>query len=183
MAGCTPIFHPVVGTADDVGYAQLLWSALSRARMVGKHASHEQPFIGAAQPHGWVLELHTGRLPVAGHTGFVIVKHNYHGKAIRVEDVERDRARYLASISVMYQREAGYDPDNKDWFWVQYTADGELASMTKMGMKIVMAGRLIKGASRSKNRGCLYCHSSAGGGDYVFYPEIVVPQAQASPKQ
>ncbi|WP_132971569.1 cytochrome P460 family protein [Thiogranum longum] len=134
-----------------------------------------KPFIGAARPHGWVLEVDSGMVEVAGHRGFVVVKKNYEGSHISVADVEKDRAKYLVSISVMFKREAGYDPEDKDWFWAQYQPDGKLVVMRKMGMKVAMAGRLMKGSTPDKNRGCIYCHSSAGGGDYIFYPDITVP--------
>lgn len=75
----------------------------------------------------------------------------------------------------MFQRAAGYDSDNKDWFWVQYLPDGRLATVRKMGMEIAMAGTMIKGATPDKSRGCIYCHRSAGGGDYIFYPNITIP--------
>jgi hypothetical protein len=112
---------------------------------------------------------------VNDHNGFAIVKKNYQGNHLSVADVEKDRARLLSSISVMFQREAGYDPENKNWFWVQYQPGGQLFTMRKMGMKIAMAGKLMKGTSPDKNRGCIYCHSSAGGGDYIFYPDISIP--------
>ncbi len=104
-----------------------------------------------------------------------MVKKNYRGNRLTVAEVEKDRARYLDSISVMFKREAGYDSADKDWFWAQYQPDGQLALMRKMGMRMAMAGKLIKGVTPDKNRGCIYCHSSAGGGDYIFYPEITLP--------
>ncbi len=143
--------------------------------MVGRQAKALKPFIGAARPHGWVLEVDSGTVDVSGHVGFVVVKKNYKGSHISVADVERDRAKYLDSISVMFRREAGYDMDNQNWFWAQYRPDGRLAVMRKMGMKVAMAGRMMKGATPDENRGCIYCHSSAGGGDYIFYPDITAP--------
>lgn len=143
--------------------------------MVGEHAKALKPFIGAARPHGWVLEVESRTVTVAGHSGFVVVKKNYQGRDLRVADVERNRAKYLSAISVMFQREVGYDTENQNWFWVQYQSDGQLAVMHKMGMEMAMAGKMIKGATPDKNRGCIYCHSSAGGGDYIFYPEITIP--------
>lgn len=175
VISCSGLMHSPAGTADDVEYAQRLWSVLEQEHMVGKQATALKPFIGAARPHGWVLEIDSGTVRVGNHSGFVVVKKNYRGSHIRVVDVERDRAKYLDSISVMYKREPGYDPENRDWFWVQYQPGGQLVVMRKMGMNIAMAGRVMKGATPDKNRGCIYCHSSAGGGDYIFYPDITPP--------
>ena len=172
---CASLLHGPAGTPDDIQYAQRLWSVLEQEHMVGNNAKALTPFIGAARPHGWVLELESRMVRVGNHSGFVVVKKNYQGKHLAVADVERDRAKYLDSISIMFQRAAGYDPENKDWFWVQYQPDGQLFTMRKMGMKIAMAGKIMKGSSPDKNRGCIYCHSSAGGGDYIFYPEITIP--------
>ncbi len=173
---CSGMLHNQAGTPDDVQYAQRLWSVLKQERMVGKHARKLKPFIGAARPHGWVLEIVSGMVRVGDYRGFVIVKKNYRGDHLRISDVERNRARYLESISVMFQREKGYDPDNKNWFWVQYQPNGKLVTRHKMGMEIAMAGRIMKGAARDKNRGCIYCHRSASGDDYIFYPDIIIPQ-------
>jgi len=178
LAACAALYRRPAGTPADIDYAQRLWSVLKQARMVGEHARPLKPFIGAARPHGWVLEVDSGIVQVGALRGFVVVKKNYRGDDHTVEAVENDRARYLDSISVMFQREAGYDPDNQDWFWVQYKPDGQLFTMRKMGMEIAMAGRLIKGKVSGNNRGCIYCHSSAGGGDYIFYPDIIPPDTR-----
>jgi len=175
IVSCARLLHSPAGTPDDIQYAQHLWSILEQEHMVGNNAKALMPFIGAARPHGWVLEVESRMLRVGDHNGFVVVKKNYRGNNISVADVEMDRARYLESVSVMFQRAAGYDPENMNWFWTQYQPDGQLFTMRKMGMKIAMAGKLVKGASPDKNRGCIYCHSSAGGGDYIFYPDITLP--------
>jgi len=175
IVACASLLHRPAGTPQDVDYARQLWSVLEQQHMVGRQARLLPPFIGAARPHGWILEVDSAVVKVKGHSGFVIVKKNYRGKQLSVAEVEKDRARYLDSISVMYKREAGYDSEDKDWFWAQYQPDGQLAVMHKMGMRMAMAGKMMKGVTPDKNRGCIYCHSSAGGGDYIFYPEITLP--------
>ena len=175
LLSCTRLMHSPAGTPGDIAYAQQLWTVLAQEQMVGKHAKLLQPFIGAARPHGAVLEVDSRMITVAGHNGFVIVKKNYRGNQLSVDDVIKDRAKYLSSISVMFQREAGYDRDNQNWFWVQYQPDGQLTTLHRMGMEIAMAGRMMKGDTPDKNQGCIYCHRSAGGGDYIFYPEITLP--------
>jgi len=163
---------PPMGTAVDVAYAQKLWHALTAAGLAGPQARPMKPFFGGARPHGMILELAYQDLRVGGHTGFLVLKRNYDGAGVSVQNVARDRGRYLTSVTVMYRREKGYDPDNQDWFWAKYHADG---SLFRNPRAMQMAGRILKGATRDESGGCIYCHASAGGGDYVFYPEIHVP--------
>lgn len=163
------------GTPDDINYAQQLWQALVKAGMVGSEARAEEPFFGGARPHGMILELTSGAITVNQHTGFAIVKKNYDGEGVSVASVKRDRDHYLSSITVMFQREEHYDDDNQNWFWVKYQPDGSLFSKTDKGRTVELAGRLMKGRNPENNSGCIYCHSSAGGGDYIFYPSVSVP--------
>lgn len=163
------------GSVSDIHYAEQLWQSLGAAKMVGPDANTEEPFFGGARPHGMILEIASGDISVNRHTGFVIVKKNYDGEGVSVAAVKHDRSQYLSSITVMYQREAHYDDDNQDWFWVKYKPDGTLFEKIGNGQRTSLAGRLMKAESRENNRGCIYCHSSAGGGDYVFYPSILVP--------
>jgi len=175
LTACASLFQLPAGTPADIDDARHLWSVLEQEHMAGEHAEPLTPFIGAARPHGWVLEVDSRTIRVDGRSGFVVVKKNYNGDNLGIADVERDRRRYLDSVSVMFKREPGYDPDNQDWFCPQYRPAARLFSMHRMGMEIAMAGRLMKGATADRNRGCIYCHSSAGGGDYIFYPEITPP--------
>ena len=163
-----------IGSAEDIAYAKQLWSVLKSQKLVGKNAEKVKPIVGAARPHGWILELLYKNITVGEHTGFVVVKKNYDPPGISVASVEANRAKYLSSITVMFQREKGYDEDNKNWFWVKYKPDGSLYKKKMDMMNVAMAGRILKGKTRDENGGCIYCHSSAGGGDYIFYPEITV---------
>ncbi len=167
--------HRPAGGPEDVHYARQLWQALQEKQLVGEQARTSKPFFGGAKPHGMILEVMAQNLMLNKHTGFVIVKKNYNGDQVSVANVERDRKRYLSSITVMYQREAGYDPDNQNWFWVKYQPDGQLFEKnTPMG-RFLMAGKIMKGKTPEQNGGCIYCHRSAGGGDYIFYPNIHNP--------
>lgn len=160
-----------MGGQEDVAYAEKLWSAMVKERLVGADAKRLEPFFGGAKPHGMILELATWPVSVDDHTGFLVVKNNYDGEGVSVEAVKKDRKRFLSSVTIMYQREKGYDPDNLNWFWAKYRPDGSL--FDKGGVKL--AGRIKKAKSRDDYGGCLYCHSSAGGGDYIFYPDIKLP--------
>jgi len=112
---------------------------------------------------------------IVDHSGFLVLKRNYNGKGVSIATVRQNRKKHLTSITVMYQREPGYDEDNLNLFWAKYKPDGSLFSKSMQGQTLQLAGRLIKGKTSEDNKGCLYCHSSAGGGDYIFYPNIRLP--------
>jgi hypothetical protein len=169
---------PPVGTELDIEYAQKLWSSLETEKIVGSSALKAEPFFGGAKPHGMILELVYRTVEVEGHRGFVVVKKNYDGAGVSVDRVEADREKFLTSMTVMFRREAGYDNDNQNWFWVKYHPDGRVFQKTANGSTTALAGRLVKGKTPEDNSGCIYCHASAGGGDYVFYPDISVPKLE-----
>lgn len=168
------ISNAPMGSPQDIAYAKRLWSVLESERLVGTNAKKAKPIVGAARPHGWILELLYRNITVGNHTGFVVLKKNYDGPGVSVASVEANRAKYLSSITVMFQRQKGYDEENKNWFWVKYKPDGSLYKKKMNNIEVAMAGRIVKGKTRDENGGCIYCHSSAGGGDYIFYPEIVI---------
>jgi len=158
---------PPMGSAEDVADSQALWSALRQAHLVGAWAEKSKPYMGTP-PHGKVLETLHQQITVNGHTGVAIVKRNYGGPGVSVSSVDANRTKYLKAVTVMYKRETGYDPEDKDWFWAKYTPDGGLHVKEKMGMEIKLAGRVAKG----KPEGCISCHRGAPGGDFVFASDI-----------
>ena len=158
---------PPFGGPANIGYAEALWSALAEARLVGEDTFRATPYEGRP-PHGGVLVTLEGDITVGDHTGIALVKKNYRGESgdsageqLSVDRVADEPDRYLASITVMYRREAGYDADHDNWYWAKYNPDGTLQSNPK-DMKL--AGRVAKGA----DQGCIACHAPAPGGDYVF---------------
>lgn len=149
------------GGQEDVAYAEQLWQTLVKTNLAGDEAILAVPYAGQ-HPHGAVLEtLSYDKLNVADHTGPVIVKRNYGGEDVSKEKVANHPNEYLGAVTVMYQREEGYDPENNNWFWAKYKPDGSLEQNPK-GMSL--AGRVAKGAPQ----GCIACHSSAPGNDLVF---------------
>lgn len=164
-----------MGTPADVAYAERLWSVMQAEGLVGDDAESAEPFFGGAEPHGMILEVLPRPLIVGDHRGFVVVKRNYAGPGVSVSGVARDRTRFLQSVTVMLQREPGYDPDNQNWFWVKYRPDGRLFEAPFGGEPRRLAGRIFKGDTPAENGGCLWCHRSAGGGDYIFYRWIEPP--------
>lgn len=154
------VAKPPFGGPEDTAYAKKLWQVLVSERFVGPNTIVTYPYEGT-QPHGDVLEFIKSVVTVDGHRGVVMVKKNYRGKDIDDEDVLANPGKYLKSITVMFRREAGYDPDNQNWFWVKYAPNGALLTNPK-GMKL--AGRVAKGM----NKGCIACHKAAPGGDYTY---------------
>jgi len=163
------------GLEEDLRFATQLWQRMETAKMVGPRATAQEPFFGGAKPHGMILELAFQLLDVESHEGFVVVKKNYDGNNVSVEAVKKNRAAYLVSYTVMFQRAAGYDTQNNNWFWVKYDKKGKLMQKVVNGNVLSIAGRVAKGETPEENGGCIYCHSSAGGGDYIFYPQIQLP--------
>ena len=155
---------PPFGGDDDVAYSKQLWSALTDAKLVGDGAIRTKPYEGG-EPHGFVLETLYGEVTVAGHTGTVIVKRNYGPEGLTPEEVANDAGMKPAAVTVMFFREAGYDDDNRNIYWVKYLTDGSLDKNPK-GMQL--AGRVAKGA----DVGCIACHSGADGDDYEFLRDM-----------
>ena len=151
---------PPFGNAEDVAFAQALWQQLQQALLVGPQTIHTTPYKGT-EPHGAILETLERELSVNGHAGPVLVKKNYVGKNLSKMEVANHPDRHLNSITVMFRREAGYDPQDLDWFWVKYNPDG---SVQKNPKGIAMAGRVAKGAPK----GCIACHTAAPGHDFVY---------------
>jgi hypothetical protein len=147
------------GSAADVAYAEKLWGAMQKLQLVGNGRMVSTPYTGS-HPHGAILDTLDGTLSVAGDRGAVIVKNNYGGEGVSKKAVADNPEKYLKAVTVMFKR-AGYDADNKDWFWVKYAPDG---SVMKNPKKMSLAGRVAKGMPK----GCIACHKAAPGGDMVF---------------
>jgi Cytochrome P460 len=132
----------------DDAFARQLWSAMEAKQLVGAHAIVSRPYVGK-QPHGAILDYLQTDVTVAGRTAPVMVKKNYGGKDVFIAKVWADPHPYLKAITVMYKREAGYDPAHQDWFYAKYAATGAVDA----------AGRV---------EDCIACHKKAPGDDYVF---------------
>ncbi len=159
LVGCSTVMAAPFGGEEDVEYSQKIWKALTKAGYVGPGAMMSTPYTGQP-PHGAILDTIDGKLKVGRNTGEVIVKRNYGGEGVSKEAVNNTPEKYLKAITVMYRRK-GYDPDNKDWFWVKFKPNGDLHVNPK-GMKL--AGKVAKGMPK----GCIACHGGAPGGDMVF---------------
>jgi len=147
------------GGEDDVSYAGKLWTSMTEAGLVGSVAIMSTPYTGT-HPHGAILDTIDAKTKVGRDEGAVIIKRNYGGEGVSKSSVADDPGKFLKAVTVMFKRQ-GYDPENKDWFWVKYAPDGSILKNPK-GMKL--AGRVAKGMPE----GCIACHTAAPGGDMVY---------------
>jgi hypothetical protein len=145
------------GGEKDVAFAKSLWSALKSADIVGAGRINVRPFEGN-EPHGAIQQVLETKLQVQKTAGRVVVKVNHMGAGANVDTVYATPNKYVAAYTVMFKMPAGYDPENKDWFWVKYNPDGSI-DKSPQGMKL--AGRVAKGM----DEGCIACHRKIGGDD------------------
>jgi len=151
---------PPFGSKADVGYAGQIWQAMVAQRLAGPDQMFSSPYEGT-DPHGMMLETYYTKATIGGHTGDLIVKRNYGPKGVTRDQVLSEPSKHLGAITVMFRREAGFDPEDKNWFWVKFLPDGSLDKNPK-GMSL--AGKIAKG----KDAGCIACHTLADGGDFVY---------------
>jgi len=152
QAGSKPFGGP-----DDVAFAKQVWKAMDGY----EDWKLTTDVYKGQSPHGSWLRLWSTWVTVDGKHYPIIIKDNYGGRGVTPDRVKADRKQFLKAVTIMLQREPGYDSDNQNWFWVKYGPDGEVLTNPK-GMKL--AGRVAKGMPK----GCISCHSQARGGDYLF---------------
>ncbi len=150
---------PAYGTEDDLAFAGKLWQALEEARLLGEQGVYSTPHEGR-NPHGAFLDTFTAAVPIDNQVHEVIIQRNYAGNQINRRAVADNPESWLHAVSVMLKR-PGYSDKTKDWYWVQYGADG---SVLKDEKNIPQAGAVAVG----KSKGCIACHIMAPGGDMVF---------------
>ncbi len=160
VAGVIAIHHagilqaaPPFGQSEDLAYASKLWQALEHNDLVGDHAIFAMPYTAGV--HQKVLMMLGRKIEVGGHTGMVLVKKMYQGEDISVEKVINNPQRNLAIVAVMFQRQAGYDPDHHNWFYVRFDNEGKPTAP----MGVPFAGRVPK---------CISCHQAAPGNDFIY---------------
>ena len=148
------------GNGHDVDYAADLWAAMVEMNMAGPDAIRTLPYEGV-EPHGFVLETFYTKATLDGYTGDLVIKRNYGPEGVEIDAVQANPAAHLGAITIMFKREAGYDEEDKNWFYAKYLPDGTL---DQNGMGLALAGRVAKGA----DQGCIACHSAAPGDDFLF---------------
>lgn len=148
---------PPFGRKADVAYGKKLWTALEKANLVGHESIRTVPYKGRP-PHGAILEAVFAEVMIDGKEIYVIVKKNYGGKGMTKSKVANNGDKYLKWVTVMAQREAGFDAKHKNWFWAKFAPDGKsFDKVPKKGIPLV-----------GKVKGCIACHSTAEGGGMVF---------------
>lgn len=148
------------GAEEDVDYASDLWNWMVDAGLAGESAIQALPYEGI-EPHGLMLETFYTRATIAGHDGALVVKRNYGPEGVTADQVLSDRMGHLAAITVMFRRAEGYDEETGNWFYAKYLPDG---SVEPNPAGVPLAGLVGKGG----DAGCIPCHASAGGGDYLY---------------
>ncbi len=141
------------GKAVDNADAAKVWQFMVKNKLIGEGRIRSYPFIGS-RPHGSIQEVISTQATIAGHNGKLIVKHNYGAKEKLTPHkvYSEDQAHNYVALTIMFQREKGYDSANNDWFWAEYTPDGTI---------INYQGVDLSGRSQM----CLGCHTPLGGKD------------------
>lgn len=145
------------GTQDDITFANSMWEAMGDYT---EWPMSTDVYEGRS-PHGAFLRTYYNMVTVDDAPFHVIVKDNYGGNDATMESVAESPEEHLMSVTIMVQREWGYDPENNNWFWVKYAPDG---SIVKNDKGMALAGKVAKGS----DQGCIACHASAKDNDYMF---------------
>lgn len=143
------------GKQEDQDYAGQLWQSMQERNLTGDDAIKVFPYPGT-DPHGSMLETFYTDATVDGHTGTLVVKRNYGPEGVTVDQVLGSPGDHLGAVTIMFRRAGDYAPESGNWFWAKYLPDGSL-DKTPDGTPIA-----------GKARGCISCHASAAGDDYLF---------------
>lgn len=147
------------GGEEDQGYAAQLWQEMENKNLAGSDVIQAFPYAGT-DPHGMMLETFYTDATIDGHTGTLVVKRNYGPEGVTTDDVLTHPADHLAAVTIMFRREDSYAPEAGNWFWVKYLPDGSL-DQTPDGTPLA-----------GKAQGCISCHSSAEGSDYLYTTNV-----------
>jgi len=150
VMGIIPLSAQQDDNTQENAFAEKFWNYLQEVDYREKWSRWpgiEQEFKQGASPHGEFLKVYVndevkGNLedpPIKS----IIIKENY------------DKDKNLVAITPMYRVGKDYDPEHNDWYWAKHKPDGALFEMN--GVKL--SGKL---------KGCIECHSSAKGDDYIF---------------
>lgn len=148
------------GSDTDRDYAAAIWDVMVEHDFAGDGLVISFPYPGT-DPHGFLLETFYTDATIDGHRGALIIKRNYGPLNVTEDEVIADPQGHLGAITVMFEREAGYDDETQNWFYAKYLPDGSL-DQNPAGM--ALAGLVGKGA----DAGCIACHQNASGDDYIF---------------
>ncbi len=149
------------GSAADVAFAESLWAGMDG---YVDWPMQSDVLVGGT-PHGAFVRLYYNMVQIDGRNFHVVAKDNYGGESATIESIAASPGSYIGAVTVMVEREPGYDPDNADWYWVKYLPDGSL-DVNPAGTQL--AGRVAKGS----DSGCIACHLKAEDADYLFSNDL-----------
>lgn len=138
------------GADTEVVFARKLWAAIEAADLVAAAKSK-----GTAADPASAVE---GEVWVAKRVGRVIIKVDHGHSDSGTEAVRAQADASPSAYAVMFKKPAGYDTDNKNWFWARYDARGRI---DRDPGGLAMAGRIAKG----RGDGCIACHRTKLGSD------------------
>lgn len=143
------------GGQEDQDYAGQLWQNMEDRNLAGDGAVQAFPYPGT-DPHGMMLETFYTDATIDDHTGTLVIKRNYGPEGVTVDQVLGSPGDHLAAVTIMFRRADDYASESGNWFWAKYLPDGSLDETPE--------GTPIAGMAQ----GCIACHASAGGDDYLF---------------
>ena len=108
------------GGEEDVAFADALWAAMDG---YGEWVM-QSDIIPGKSPHGMFVRMYYNLVTIDEVAYHVVIKDNYGGKDVTLDMVKESPADYLMAVTPMVQREAGYDAENNDWFYVKYDVAG-----------------------------------------------------------
>lgn len=161
LGSAVAVTASAVAVAQDFGgqmdqdYAAQLWQTMQERNLVGETALQALPYAGT-DPHGMMLATFYTEATIDGHAGALVVKRNYGPEGVTADQVLGNPADHLGSVTIMFRRAADYAPETGNWFWAKYLPDGSLDQTPE--------GTPLAGMAQ----GCISCHSSADGDDYLF---------------
>lgn len=130
-----------LGTPQDQSEGASLWPEISDHQQWAQFEQHPGRNPGK-RPHGTFVASYINAVAASDQAnppmGSIIVKESYS---------TADQA--TPNNTTVMKRIDGYDPDNGDWFWARFDADGALTHSGKVGL-------------------CPDCHFDAGSDDLVF---------------
>lgn len=130
-----------LGTPEDQAEAASIWEQIADYRTWEQFEGHEG-IEKSVSVHGNYVRTFVSPNASGRHDdlpyGTIVVK----------ENMSKNDESTLQATTVM-QRIEGYDPENGDWFWARFKANGEQTHNGKVAF-------------------CFDCHFDAGGDDFIF---------------
>lgn len=132
-----------LGTPEDEAHVHGLWERMQGYESWGQVEGWDGVFFSADRTHGDYVQIWANDIALSDlenlPEGSIIVKEGYND----------ENGESLRAITVMERREAGYDPENGDWFWGRYAKDESPTNAGRVGF-------------------CADCHAGDANGDFSF---------------